>query len=289
MNVELQTLLKELPQGVHEGSVQGFALVLVKQAWGELVIARQGAQVLHFQPAGARPLLWLSDCLKPAPEAIRGGIPVCWPWFAGHPDDASQPFHGLARTAPWDICVEISNAWGTTVKLRPSVPLETGLEPVVRVKADGQALEVSLETHNGTDEILELTQALHTYLAVSDLPQVTLEGLQGCEYRDKLQQGACGHQPGTLILNAALDRIYLHDSVTQVHDTVWRRRLSIAKSGSGSTVVWNPGAAADSMVDVGLKQQPGFVCVEAANTCLDPVRLLPGQRHCLSTTLSIME
>ena len=289
MNQELGTLLQDMPAGLQDACVQGFSLLLVKQSWGELVIARQGAQVLHYRPAGAAPVLWLSDCLKPAPAPLRGGIPLCWPWFAAHPSDASRPFHGLARTALWDISVQQNTDDGLSLSLKPCETLVAGVEVRVQVKANQRALQLSLETRNGTASPLELTQALHSYLAVSDLSQVVLEGLQGCSYRDKLRQGAESHQHDALTITEPTDRIYFHDSVTQVQDTGWKRCLGITKSGSGSTVVWNPGAAARDMADIGLAQQPGFVCIEAANTCLDSVQLQPGQRHCIGTTLSIME
>lgn len=289
MNKELCALLQEMPIGVQEASMQGFPLLLVKQRWGELAISRQGAQVLHYRPAGAAPVLWLSDCLKPPPGALRGGIPLCWPWFAAHPSNASQPFHGVARTALWDISIARNTDTSLSLDVRPCDTLLEGVEVSVEVNADATALQVLLHTHNGTGAPLELTEALHSYLAVSDVSKVTLEGLQGCSYRDKLRQNAEYQQHGILAMTESTDRIYFHDSVTLLNDTGLNRCLGIAKSGSGSTVVWNPGAAAKDIVDIGLAQQPGFVCVEAANTFLNNVQLQPGQHHSMGTTLSIME
>ncbi len=289
MNQELAALLEAMPEGVQDANLQGFSLLLIRQPWGELVLSRQGAQVVHFRPSGQAPILWLSDSLLPAPAPIRGGIPVCWPWFAAHPDDASKPFHGLARTALWDIDLQHYSDTGASLVLQPVIALECGLVPRVLVEVKDRALQVSIDTLNTTDEPILLTQALHSYLAVSDVHQVVLEGLQGCEYRDKLQQGARCRQTDPLLIRATTDRIYHHDTVTQVLDTGAQRSLRIGKFGSGSTVVWNPGALAESMADVGMAQQAAFVCVEAANTYVDPVQLLPGQHHRIGTLISIVE
>nr|WP_067293513.1 D-hexose-6-phosphate mutarotase [Marinobacterium profundum] len=289
MNKELRALLQDMPHGIQDVSLNGFSLLLIRQSWGELALSRQGAQVLHFRPSGKQPVLWLSDCVQPAPAPIRGGIPLCWPWFAAHPDDASRPFHGLARTALWDIEVNACTSEGASLSLQPAAALDTALVPHVTVEVSGGALQVSIETRNPTDRPILLSQALHSYLAVSDVNQIVLDGLQGCEYRDKLQQGALCHQAGPLLIRQATDRIYRHDAVTEVQDTGARRCLNIGKTGSGSTVVWNPGDAAEPIVDVGLAQQTAFVCVEAANTFVDPVQLLPGQQHRLGTLISIQE
>ncbi|UTW12916.1 D-hexose-6-phosphate mutarotase [Marinobacterium rhizophilum] len=289
MNKELMALLQAMPDGIQDASLNGFSLLLLRQPWGELVLSRQGAQVLHFRPAGRQPLLWLSDCVQPAPAPIRGGIPLCWPWFAAHPQDPSRPFHGLARTALWDIEVKSCDSRGASLVLQPEATLGTGLVPSVTVEVIDQALQVSIATLNATDAPILLSQALHSYLAVSDVNQVVLDGLDGCEYRDKLQDGALCRQQGPLLIRQATDRIYRHDTVTRVQDTGAQRCLGIGKFGSGSTVVWNPGAAAESIADVGMAQQPAFVCVEAANTFVDPVQLLPGQQYRMGTLISILE
>jgi glucose-6-phosphate 1-epimerase len=289
MNKELTALLQEMPDGIQDVTLNGFSLLLIRQSWGELALSRQGAQVLHFRPSGQQPVLWLSDSVQPAPAPIRGGIPLCWPWFAAHPDDPSRPFHGLARTALWNIDVKSCDAEGACLSLQPASALDTDLVPSVTVEVIGGALQVSVETRNPTDTPILLSQALHSYLAVSDVNQIVVDGLQECEYRDKLQQGAICHQAGPLLVRQTTDRIYRHDAVTRVQDTGGQRSLSVGKVGSGSTVVWNPGAAAESIADVGLAQQAAFVCVEAANTFVDPVQLLPGQQHRLGTLISIQE
>ncbi|NVK40189.1 MAG: D-hexose-6-phosphate mutarotase [Oceanospirillaceae bacterium] len=286
MRQQLQVLLDALPEGMHEQVLEDFELLLIKGRWGELALARQGAQVLHYRAAGAAPLLWLSDCLKAPPAAIRGGVPLCWPWFGDHPSQASQPAHGVARTARWDWSLDENGADGVTLRALPAAALWPGLEAQVTVRVHEGAIDIVLDSRNVAQETVELTQALHTYLAVGWVGEIEVRGLRGCEYLDKLQGGAGMRQDGELRIASALDRIYRHEGVIEVRDPVLQRCLRVVKSGSASTVVWNPGDGALSMVDVGMEQQPHFICVEAANTVLDPVRLAPGERSRLATRLS---
>ena len=286
MRQQLQALLDTLPEGIHGQVLEGFELLLIKRGWGELALARQGAQVLHFRTAGAAPLLWLSDCLKAPPAAIRGGVPLCWPWFGDHPSQASQPAHGVARTARWDWSLDEDGADGVALRALPAVALWPGLEAQVTVRVREGAIDIELESHNVGQETVELTQALHSYLAVGEVGEIEVRGLAGCEYLDKLKAGAGARQDGELRIGSALDRIYRHEGVIEVRDPVLQRCLRVAKSGSASTVVWNPGDGAVSMIDVGAEQQSAFVCVEAENTVLDPVRLAPGAQCRLATSLS---
>lgn len=286
MRQALQTLLGALQPGVHEHVLEGFELLLIKAQWGELALARQGAQVLHYRPDGEAPLLWLSDRLKAPPAAIRGGVPLCWPWFGGHPSQPELPAHGVARTAIWSWTLDDERADGVALHAVPPGELWPGLECELTVAVRNRALEIVLNTRNVGREPQEFTQALHSYLAVADVDRIDIRGLRGRDYLDKLQAGAIGHQDQELRLVGALDRIYRHKGVTEVRDPVLQRCLQVTKDGSGSTVVWNPGEAAATLADVGAEQRCGFVCVEAANTSLDPVRLLPGAACSLGTTLS---
>ncbi|MFC6673025.1 D-hexose-6-phosphate mutarotase [Marinobacterium aestuariivivens] len=244
---------------------------------------------MHYRPAGERPLLWLSDAVKAPPSAIRGGVPLCWPWFGPHPGDKAQPAHGVARTGLWQWRVLNFAADALALRLEPLQPLWPGLAPVLSVQVRNRQLALRLETLNSGSEHVSLGQALHSYLAVGDVARCELVGLDGCDYLDKLQNGRRMQQNGAPCLTAALDRVYCHQGVTELVDPVWQRRLRVTKEGSGSTVVWNPGDGAGALADVGQAQRSQFVCVEAANTGLDPVTLAPGERHCLATNLSILD
>ncbi len=290
MNRQLESVLQTLSPGVHQRNFQGFDLLLIRKAWGELVVSQQGAQVLYYRPANARPVIWLSDRLKAPPAPFRGGVPVCWPWFADPPVElADQPFHGIARTNPWDWSIEALDNAGARLCLAPIKSLWPGLEPRITVRVEEDVLEIEIETINRGDIAVELTGALHTYLAVSDVNAIELHGLEDCLYADKVKQYQEDRQQGTVRFTAAFDRIYHSRATVQVQDPGWQRQLQIAKSGSGSTVVWNPGELAESMPDVGAEQQPEFVCVEAAMTRYAPVQLQPGARHRLGTVISIVE
>ncbi|GGO87358.1 hypothetical protein GCM10011348_40360 [Marinobacterium nitratireducens] len=287
MRQQIEALFSALPDGIHEQQLQNFELLLIKGSWGELALARQGAQVLHFRPAGEAPLLWISDCAKAPPAPIRGGVPLCWPWFGDHPSQAGQPAHGVARTARWDWRLQNAGADGVQLRAEPTRNLWSGLEVGLEVRVRGSAIELLLESRNVAQQPVELTQALHSYLAVADVGRIEILGLRDCDYLDKLRDGRRASQDGELRVESALDRVYRHTGVTEVLDPVLQRRLRVAKSGSGSTVVWNPGVGAAGLSDVGMDQQPRFVCVEAANTGLDPVRLAPGESRRIGTVLSV--
>ncbi|MBY4677238.1 D-hexose-6-phosphate mutarotase [Marinobacterium arenosum] len=285
---DLQAQIESANPGSHKLNWQGFSLLLCKQAWGELILAEQGGQVLHFRPAGQRPVLWLTDQPQRPGRALRGGVPLCWPWFGNHPSDPSQPPHGLARTALWDIETVHLDQHGGRWRLSPQTPLWPGLQLSQFVDVvDGQ-LSIRLETLNQSDRAVTISQALHSYLAVSDLSQVALRGLQGCDYVDKLQQMAAGRQAGAIRIDGEIDRIFSHRDDGLLVDPGWRRAIRIGKANSGSTVVWNPAGAAALMADVGLAQASRFVCIEAANTGpFDPLQLEPGAAASLQTTISV--
>lgn len=200
-----------------------------------------------------------------------------------------MPFHGVARTNLWDWSVLEYDGNGLRVHLIPQHALWPGLEPEIQIRVEDLKLNISLSTHSTGDQPVRFTQALHTYLAVGNVRQIDVLGLEGCEFLDKLRDFTRDTQSGNVNFGSSVDRIYAHGDTVEIIDPVWQRRLSIAKAGSGSTVVWNPGDAAAEMTDVGPLQQTEFVCVEAANTRLDRVSLAPGESCRLSTTISIIE
>jgi len=288
MNREIESVLQSVPTGFHQRNFQGFDLLLMRQPWGELVISRQGAQVLYYRPAGEKPIIWLSNRLKAPPAPFRGGVPVCWPWFAEAPPEfAGQPFHGVARTNPWDWSIDAFDKHGARLCLKPIRALWPGLDPVITVRLVEHGLEIDLETINRGETAFVVTAALHTYLAVSDVREIELHGLEDCVYADKLKEFAEVRQQGGVRFTGAVDRIYHSRATVDLLDPGWQRRLRIEKSGSESTVVWNPGELAAAVADIGMEQQPGFVCVEAAVTRYAPVLLQPGARHRLRTAISV--
>ncbi|MFZ4805837.1 MAG: D-hexose-6-phosphate mutarotase [Hyphomicrobiaceae bacterium] len=253
-------------------------------------IALKGAQVLGWTPAGEGPLLWVSPMARlDAAKAVRGGVPICWPWFADHPSDPQQPFHGLVRTLDW-VPVTVTGGGGTTRLVftlpdatNPALPLRPHLEVEV-----GRTLKISLSTHNGGAETVTLTEALHTYFAVADVRQVAIAGLDGVTYLDKVAAFARRSQSGAVAFAGEVDRIYLSGGPVRIADPGLGRVIDVQSHGSGATVVWNPGAErAARMPDVPGDSWRGYVCVETANAADAAVRIAPGDRHTMVAEITV--
>jgi glucose-6-phosphate 1-epimerase len=282
-----------------ESRWQGLSTLLIDTPLARCEIGLQGAQVLSYVPApDGRDLLWCSPARLQPGRPVRGGIPLCWPWFSRQGQAASAVQHGFARRMRWELRQAQESADGTVlVTLALTTP--TGGWPdsdwpeactaEARISI-GAELTVRLISRNDSDGPVRLTQALHTYLSVGNVHQCTLHGLQGRDYLDNLQGLARCHQHAPWQFDAACDRIYLETaSEHQLEDPLLGRTLVIRSQGSGSTVVWNAGAQGIAALgDVPAHAWPGYLCVEAAN-CEphDPVMLAAGGRAELSQTLSV--
>ena len=266
----------------------GLAVVEVANNQGSATIALQGAQVMTWAPRGQSPVIWLSRAAKFAPgKSIRGGVPVCWPWFGPHATDTSLPAHGFARTVPWEVIGTQTMTDGSAridfrlIKsdaTRAPWPHSSQLECHVTV---GATLEIELVTRN-TDRIaVTIGDALHTYFEVGDIRQVTIQGLEGCPYLDKMDGGQRKQQTGPVTIGAETDRIYLNSSADcLIDDPGLTRRIRIRKRGSRSTVVWNPWIEKSAkMGDFGENGYLNMVCVESANAADDVVTIAPGGEH----------
>lgn len=274
----------------------GLTVAELRNPFATAQIALHGGHVLSYQPAGQAPVLWVSSQSRYEPgTAIRGGIPVCWPWFADHPSDATKPAHGFARTATWEVDQALTNAWGAgqlRLRLEPNAatralwPFSFRLELVVTV---GAALEVELVANNTGEEPLRCTAALHSYFAVRDAAQVRVRGLEGRRYIDKVDGGRTKVQDGAVTISGEVDRVYLDsDGPCAIEDPVAGQRIEIAKSGSRSTVVWNPGPEkAQRMRDFGDQEYRETVCVETANAGDDVVTVAPGGEHRLRAAINV--
>ncbi|MAX33499.1 MAG: D-hexose-6-phosphate mutarotase [Halomonadaceae bacterium] len=234
--------------------------------------------------------LWVTPTPQQRPGAIRGGIPLCWPWFADEhtadeSPDRSGPMHGPARLTDWHLDAVDEHEEGVELHLSPTQRLHSQLLVRAVVQANAQRLHVELISKHVGETPVKLTAALHSYLAVADVQGCRLTGLAGARYLDKRADFAEREQQGELGIRGPLDRIY-HSNRPLVLDD-GERQLTIAKQGSDSTVVWHPGddLPADTSADAGRH----FLCVESAFTRLDPVWLVPGAQHLLGTTLSRAE
>ena len=251
-------------------------------------IALQGAQVLTWTPAGEPPVIWLSDeAVFTAGKSLRGGIPVCWPWFGAHASEAGFPAHGIARNLPWQVMASEHLSDGR-IKLKlclDTAALDHSLWPyhseLELHMSFGHALELELITRNVDTQAFTITEALHTYFAVSDVRQVRVLGLEDCDYLDKVAGFARRHQQGAVSFAEEVDRIYLDTGAECViDDTPLKRRIHINKRGSLSTVVWNPWQEkAAAMSDMGKAAYLTMLCVETANAADNAVTIGPGEEH----------
>lgn len=262
------------------------------------VVSLQGAQVLSYVPRDGREALWMSPTPRLGTgKAVRGGIPVCWPWFGPHTNDARKPAHGFVRANPWEIVAAAGDDTGATLRLAfDATRIETALWPhqaVAEIEITlGTALRVKLTTENTGQTPFALTEALHTYLAIGDIAAVAIEGLAGCPYIDQLQPGrGLFQQHGMLAVAEEVDRIYQDCTMAvSVTDAVLARRITLTKEGSRSTVVWNPWVEKSRRLgDMGENGYRRMVCIEAANAGSDVVTLAPGARHHLVSEISVTD
>lgn len=272
----------------------GGPIVRLRSQGNEALIALQGGHVLSWTCGGIE-RLWLSPVSQlDTGKAVRGGIPVCWPWFGPHPFDETKAAHGFVRTRRW----EVASTEATTETVKLVLAYETGMtdlaiwpqEAEVRLTVQLDAgLALSLGTSNLGDVPFIMTQALHTYFAVSDVSCTMVEGLDGLSYIDKVDGGIHKSQKGAVAIEGEVDRIYLGDTsrlalVDQGTGALPARRLGITSRGSKSAVVWNPSVDKTRRLgDMGSDEAwRRMLCIETTNAGDDLVRLAPGDDFVLS-------
>lgn len=254
-----------------------------------------GAHITAWQPACAANVIFTSSRARWGEhDAIRGGIPVCAPWFRGKSGDAQAPKHGLVRTRAWNL--EGVEALGEDVRVTMSITNDAEsrqwwpYEFTMRLRATfGATLHVELDYTNQASEGVTVAEALHTYLAVGDVRQVSIAGLDGARYLDNVDHSHEKRQDGDFHFAKETDNAYL-DTATNlvVTDPSLDRRIHVGKSGSQSTVVWNPFVeGARSMADLGEGEWRQFACVEASNVLACALQLEPGETHTLATSLRV--
>ncbi len=251
----------------------------------------KGAHILQWKPTGVdEEVIFcssLADIEGTAP--IRGGIPVCWPWFG--PKD-TLPQHGFVRTAMWKTIHDAQDDKTTIVGLRLSSedfvyeqwPFQWQLDLLAEA---GQTLKVSLITQNTGNKPMEITQALHTYFNVGNIHKAVIEGFDGKYYIDKTRNGQKAEQKGNLTFHEETDKIYLDTCFARLVDPEWQRQIEIETQGGNAMVVWNPWEAkCKGIKDLMDDDYNRFVCIEAACTP-EQVVVLPGHQHLLSMEIKV--
>ena len=284
-----------IPQdAITQGEYHGFPALLVRTPFSTAAVSLHGGQVLSFVVEGFDDALWLSPDSKRPPAATRGGIPVCWPYFArqGQPDDVPQ--HGVVRTLPWQLLESSVEDDGTVnLRLAPSALAGESLSLHMELRI-GRVLEQSLSTSNEGANTRRFTQALHTYFRVRDALQVSVTGLDGCDYLDK-NDGMQRHtQTGEWNLQdprdpGRSDRIYAGAGPRFVlADLLGECNITLEIEGSRTLVVWNPGKDGQrAFVDLSAEGWRHFVCLEAANAGGEVIELAPGEAHVLRHRIGV--
>jgi glucose-6-phosphate 1-epimerase len=255
----------------------------------EALVYLHGAHVTHYQPRGDRPVLFMSERSRFVPGMpIRGGVPVVFPWFGPKAGEPAGPMHGFARIEEWGVesitqsadgSVTIILGLGARDATHPGWPYACSLRHRVVI---GERLDLTLEVGSRSDGQVIFEEALHTYLAVGDVRQISVIGLAGSHYIDKTDGMKRKVQEASPIqIVGETDRVYLGTKATcVVDDPITGRRLVVEKFGSEATVVWNPWIAkAKAMPDFGDDEWPGMLCIESGNIADHAVTLAPGQRH----------
>ncbi|MGA6097985.1 D-hexose-6-phosphate mutarotase [Stutzerimonas marianensis] len=291
-----------MPVDIQRIEMDTLACWRIRRGDAELVVAEQGAQVLSYRGADGQPVIWLSEqAAFVSGQPVRGGVPVCWPWFgdltrnpqavqAGY-QGSEPPAHGLVRGVDWTLLDSRSDAEGATLTFTspgnlPGWPHEVQAELTIRLD---QTLQLSLTSRNQGQETVTLSQALHSYFAISDIHQVTVEGLDGLPYIETLDGWQRREQQGDLRFVGETDRIYLDvPSRLALRDPEANRRITLQVEGSRSAVLWNPWIEKSRRLSQFADNAwQHMLCIETANVMDDVIRLAPGASHTLSVAIGI--
>lgn len=294
-NAVVPTPSVSLPEGVHLEQIHGVDALLVETPSARAELLLDGAHLISYVPAGETDLLWLSPDSAFGPgEAVRGGIPLIGPWFGPGRDLAMEVKHGWLRNVRWELVA--AEGAGDDVELTLRTPAEAAALTATATFRIGAELSVDLEITAGSRR-LELEAALHTYLAVGDVREIELLGLEGADCLDNTRGLAADVLPeGPLRLSASTDRVVdaavevtLRDETgDETGDEKAGRRIVSTPRGTSKTVVWNPwDTLVTGMADIPDAAWPEFVCIEPAVAKDGYVALEPGQSHTIGVTYRI--
>lgn len=284
---------------VFEQLDSGIVLAKIDNALATAIVSLYGGQVIQWQPKSqVLPVLWMSDLAQYLPgKAIRGGIPVCWPWFGAHPEETKLPSHGYARISECKITSVATDLSGATVLCMAwSAPDDhlglSGIPATLSIRITvGEFLSVELTTTSTASETITFTEALHTYFKVSDISRVQIFGLNACRYVDLIDNNSIKTQSDSISFSEETGRVYVGtDADCFLVDPGLKRTIRVSKSGSQSTVVWNPWLdTATKMDDLGPTGWKTMVCIESANALQNTVTLAPGAHHTIAVNYSVTD
>jgi len=269
--------------------------VTAAMAAGEMYLL--GAEVTSWKPHGREEALFVSAASKwEDGRAIRGGVPICFPWFGSKADDPRAPAHGFVRAKPWQLDSIVAKGDAVTVSMSTasdagSKKLWPGEFRLVHRATFGAELTMELEMMNTGTAALRFEEALHSYFRVGDAAKARVRGLDGIHYLDKTDGNRDKTQQGDVVIAKETDSVYLDTAHSVViEDPTLRRRIRVSKENSVATVVWNPWIEkAKAMADLGDDEWKSFVCVETCNVGKHGVTLSPGEQHRMRATIAISD
>ena len=260
---------------------------------GEMYL--HGAHVTSWRPAGSEEVLFLSSKSRwEEGQAIRGGIPICFPWFRGKADDPHAPAHGFVRTRSWQLYSIVESNTGVAVTMFIESDGQTrrwwpGEFRLVHRVTFGTELKLELVCINTGKTPFHFEEALHTYNRVAEVNSVRLHGLDGIRFLDNTDSNQAKTQLGDVTIASQTDNAFINtENAVDLLDSQMRRRIRLQKANSSTTVVWNPWQeGASGLRDLGEGEWKRFLCVEASNIIGAAVTLAPGQEHIMSAALSV--
>lgn len=279
---------------VSEGNA-GLARVQITGTFGEGQIYLHGAHVTSWKPTSNDEAIFVSTKTRwEEGNAIRGGIPVCFPWFRGKLDDPHAPAHGFVRTKMWQLESIVQDESGVAVTMFTQSDEHTqkwwpGEFRLVHRTTFGAELRLELICTNTGITPFRFEEALHTYNRIASIEDVRLQGLDGVSYLDNTDSNKAKTQRGDVRVASPTDSAY-HSTQSEVDlvDENMKRRIRLRKEHSLSTVVWNPWSdGAARLQDLGDGEWKHFLCVEASNILDASIKLAPGQEHRMAAVLTI--
>lgn len=277
----------------------GIPCVSINNKSATALISLYGAQVLSYKPVEKPELLFLSKlAIYQQGAAIKGGIPVCWPWFGVDPENKGRQSHGFARNRMWKLrsTEMLSDSQSRVVmglveddETLLLWPFEFDLSIEITV---GKELDVKLKTKNTGKQKITITQALHTYFSIRNIEQVFIKGLDKKSYLDKAKINKGKEvkvQAGDVKFKQEVDRIYLDvPESMEICDVSGKQLINISSAGNKTAVVWNPGVdICQQMSDLGNADFQRFICVETANAASDVIEIQSGESFVLSSSYGV--
>lgn len=270
-----------------------YAAITTPQAAATVYL--QGAHLAAWQPSGQKPILFLSRKSDLTPgKPIRGGVPIAFPWFAARHDGKTGPSHGFARIQEWTLAFAAmaGDDLHLTFTLAPTeMSRSLGFDNfrLAYQLTIGRTLTMQLTVANEAATPLVFEEALHTYYAVTDVHEINITGLDGVTYLDKVDDFKPKVQQGPVTITQQTDRVYLNTtSACIIHDAAGKRRIHVEKTGSDTTVTWNPWEnGASKIADLDPTEWHEFVAVETVNAAANTITLAPKATHVMQAHVTV--